>query len=72
MAGKKIAGVLVLLVPLVNVSSLFLGASSRSAGKKYVDAVNWEANRFATESATDIVSECKSEFLKSVTSSFPD
>ncbi|CAI4357762.1 ALI_HP2_G0030070.mRNA.1.CDS.1 [Saccharomyces cerevisiae] len=76
MAGKKIAGVLgatgsvgqrfiLLLANHPHFELKVLGASSRSAGKKYVDAVNWKQTDLLPESATDIiVSECKSEFFK--------
>lgn len=42
-----------------------LGASPRSAGKKYVDAVNWKQTDLLPESAKDIVVvECKAEEFK--------
>jgi aspartate-semialdehyde dehydrogenase len=42
-----------------------IGASSRSAGKKYIDACTWKQTDLMPKSAEDlIVSECKSEFFK--------
>ncbi|KAL3231623.1 Aspartate-semialdehyde dehydrogenase [Nakaseomyces bracarensis] len=42
-----------------------LGASPRSAGKRYVDAVNWKQTDLLPESAKDIVVvECKAEEFK--------
>lgn len=74
--GKKVAGVLgatgsvgqrfiLLLADHPNFELKVLGASSRSAGKKYVDAVNWKQTDLLPEFAKDIiVSECKAEAFK--------
>lgn len=73
MAGKKIAGVLgatgsvgqrfiLLLADHPDFELRVLGASPRSAGKKYVDAVNWKQTDLLPAFATDlVVSECKAE-----------
>ncbi len=42
-----------------------IGASARSAGKKYIDACDWKQTELMPESAYDlIVSECKAEAFK--------
>lgn len=73
MAAKKIAGVLgatgsvgqrfiLLLADHPDFELRVLGASHRSAGKKYIDAVNWKQTDLLPEFATDIVvSECKAD-----------
>lgn len=76
MTGKKIAGVLgatgsvgqrfiLLLANHPTFELKVLGASSRSAGKKYVDATTWKQTDLMPESVQDIiVSECKAEAFK--------
>ncbi|AET39301.1 aspartate-semialdehyde dehydrogenase Ecym_4234 [Eremothecium cymbalariae DBVPG len=73
MSSKKVAGVLgatgsvgqrfiLLLADHVDFELKVLGASSRSAGKKFVDAVNWKQTELIPEFAKDItVSECSPE-----------
>lgn len=73
---RKIAGVLgatgsvgqrfiLLLADHPNFELKVLGASERSAGKKYVDAVNWKQTDLLPESAKDlIVTECKASEFK--------
>lgn len=75
-AQKKIAGVLgatgsvgqrfiLLLAEHPSFELRVLGASPRSAGKKYIDAVNWKQTDLLPTMAEDIiVTECKSEFFK--------
>lgn len=76
MVQKKVAGVLgatgsvgqrfiLLLADHPHFELKVLGASSRSAGKRYVDAVNWKQTDLLPESAQDIVvSECKASDFK--------
>ncbi|QLQ82359.1 hypothetical protein HG537_0H01200 [Torulaspora globosa] len=76
MGGKKVAGVLgatgsvgqrfiLLLADHPDFELKVLGASPRSAGKKYVDAVNWKQTELLPEFAKEIVvCECKAEFFK--------
>ncbi|CAH00895.1 aspartate-semialdehyde dehydrogenase [Kluyveromyces lactis] len=74
--GKKVAGVLgatgsvgqrfiLLLADHPDFELKVLGASSRSAGKKYVDAVNWKQTDLLPEFAKSIiVSECTADAFK--------
>ncbi|SCV05329.1 LANO_0H05094g1_1 [Lachancea nothofagi CBS 11611] len=76
MCAKKIVGVLgatgsvgqrfiLLLADHPDFELKVLGASPRSAGKKYVDAVNWKQTDLLPEFAKDIVvTECKAEAFK--------
>lgn len=76
MCAKKIAGVLgatgsvgqrfiLLLANHPDFELRHLGASSRSAGKKYIDAVNWKQTDLLPKFAENIiVSECKAELFK--------
>lgn len=76
MGQRKIAGVLgatgsvgqrfiLLLAEHPDFELRVLGASPRSAGKKYIDAVNWKQTDLLPEFAEDIiVSECKAEQFK--------
>ncbi|AGO13698.1 AaceriAGL175Wp [[Ashbya] aceris (nom. inval.)] len=76
MAGKKIAGVLgatgsvgqrfiLLLAEHPDFELKVLGASPRSAGKRYVEAVNWKQTELLPAFAEDIVvSECKAEAFR--------
>ncbi|SCW04174.1 LAFE_0H07712g1_1 [Lachancea fermentati] len=76
MCARKIAGVLgatgsvgqrfiLLLADHPDFELKVLGASPRSAGKKYIDAVNWKQTDLLPEFAKDIVvSECKAENFK--------
>lgn len=74
--AKRVAGVLgatgsvgqrfiLLLADHPDFELKVLGASPRSAGKRYVDAVNWKQTELLPASATDIiVSECSAENFK--------
>lgn len=76
MSGKKIAGVLgatgsvgqrfiLLLANHPNFELEVLGASPRSAGKRYIDATNWKQTDLMPKAAEDIiVSECKADAFK--------
>ncbi|CAR25111.1 Aspartate-semialdehyde dehydrogenase [Lachancea thermotolerans] len=76
MCAKKAVGVLgatgsvgqrfiLLLADHPDFELKFLGASPRSAGKKYIDAVNWKQTELLPEFAKDIVvSECKASAFK--------
>lgn len=76
MCAKKVAGVLgatgsvgqrfiLLLADHPDFELKVLGASPRSAGKKYIDATNWKQTDLLPKFAEDIiVSECKSEAFK--------
>lgn len=76
MAQRKIAGVLgatgsvgqrfiLLLAEHPDFELKVLGASPRSAGKKYIEAVNWKQTDLLPEFAEEIVvSECKAEQFK--------
>lgn len=76
MGEKKVAGVLgatgsvgqrfiLLLADHPDFELRVLGASPRSAGKKYVDAVNWKQTELLPEFAKQIVvCECKAELFK--------
>ncbi|QLG74487.1 hypothetical protein HG535_0G03700 [Zygotorulaspora mrakii] len=76
MCARKIAGVLgatgavgqrfiLLLADHPDFELKVLGASSRSAGKKYIDAVVWKQTDLLPEFAENIVvSECKSDAFK--------
>lgn len=76
MSQKKIAGVLgatgsvgqrfiLLLANHPDFELKVLGASPRSAGKKYIDAVNWKQTDLLPEFAKDIiVTECTSDAFK--------
>lgn len=76
MCAKKIAGVLgatgsvgqrfiLLLADHPDFELKVLGASPRSAGKKYIDAANWKQTDLMPKSAEDIiVSDCSSKNFK--------
>ncbi|SCU89599.1 LAFA_0E19350g1_1 [Lachancea sp. 'fantastica'] len=76
MCAKKIVGVLgatgsvgqrfiLLLADHPDFELKVLGASPRSAGKKYADAVNWKQTELLPEFAKNIiVTECKAEAFK--------